>query len=95
MHKRDTVANELIALFAEELHVEVPSAGTDLIAAGLIDSVNFVELLLCLERTFGVFVDMKELELEDFRSVEGIAAFVAQHRPAGSQAPAENATISE
>jgi acyl carrier protein len=65
-------------LFAEQLEVEVPSASTDLIDAGLLDSLKFVELLLYLEQKFGVYVDLNELELDHFRSVQGIAELVAQ-----------------
>jgi methoxymalonate biosynthesis acyl carrier protein len=78
--ERDNLPNELIVLFAEQLAVEVPSASTDLIAAGLLDSVKFVELLLCLEQKFGVYVDLNELELDHFRSVQGIAELVAQRK---------------
>jgi len=76
--ERDNLPNELIALFAEQLEVEVPSASTDLIDAGLLDSLKFVELLLYLEQKFGVCVDLNELELDHFRSVQGIAELVAQ-----------------
>jgi methoxymalonate biosynthesis acyl carrier protein len=80
--ERHGLVNELIALFAEQLAVEIPSASTDLIDAGLLDSAKFVDLLLCLEQRFGVYVDLNELELDCFRSVQGIAALVAQHKAA-------------
>jgi acyl carrier protein len=76
----DVLASEIIALFAEQLEVEVPSATADLIEAGLLDSAKFVELLLCLEDRFGVCVDLNELELDHFRSVQGIAALVVQYK---------------
>lgn len=76
MPQRDDIPNQLIALFAEQLQVEVPSASTDLIEAGLLDSPKFVELLLCLEQTFGVHWDLSELELDHFRSVQRISELV-------------------
>jgi acyl carrier protein len=76
----EDLTNELMALFAEQLAMEVPSASTDLIDAGLLDSVKFVELLLCLEQRFGVCVALDELEIDYFRSVRAIAALVAQHK---------------
>jgi acyl carrier protein len=76
MAKRDDLPNELIALFVEQLQVEVPSASTDLIEAGLLDSPKFVELLLCLEQKFGMRWDLNELELDHFRSVQRISELV-------------------
>ena len=83
MPEPDGLANELIALFAASLAVEVPSASTDLIDAGLLDSAKFVDLLLCLEQKFGVCVDLSELEIDCFRSVHSIAAVVARYQAAG------------
>lgn len=76
MPELDNLPIELTALFAEQLQVEVPSTSTDLIEAGLLDSLKLVELLLCLERKFGVRVDLNELELDHFRSVQQIAEWV-------------------
>ena len=61
------------------LHIEIPS-NTDLIDSGLLDSLMLVNLLLQLEQTFGITVVMDELDLEDFRSVETIAAYVSNAR---------------
>ena len=38
------IADALYRLFAERLHIEVPSADTDLIETGLLDSLRLVEL---------------------------------------------------
>ena len=65
-------------LFAERLDVEVPSPQTDLFESGILDSLRFVELLAALEETFGMRVSVEELEIDDFRSLSRIAAFVAQ-----------------
>lgn len=80
MCNSDGLANEIIALFGEELQVEVPSASEDLIHAGLLDSAKFVDLLLCLEQKYGLSVDLNEIELDYFRSVQRIAALVARFR---------------
>lgn len=57
-----------------ELDVEVD---TDVIGAGLLDSLAFVQLLVSLEEEFGLVVDLAEMELEDFSSVARIARLVA------------------
>src|SRR2546426_8553655 len=72
-----SVQAELADLFDSVLHVEVPSPDTDLVATARLDSVGMVELLLQIEKRFGVRVEMQDLEIDDFRSLAAIAAFVA------------------
>lgn len=83
-------------LFADVLHVDVPSPDTDLIAAGLLDSLGLVELLVQLEEAFAVEVPLDTLDVEDFRSLRSIAAFMLRSGPPPSpsvhQAPAGEAT---
>jgi acyl carrier protein len=69
--------NQLIRLFAEKLHVEVPSVETDLIDTGLVDSLTFVEFLAQLEAGFGVQVSLEDLEIDRFRTISRIARFIA------------------
>jgi len=70
---------QLIALFARDLSVQVPSPETDLLETGRLDSVGMVELLLRLEQRFGVRVALENLEIEHFRSVAAIATFILEH----------------
>jgi acyl carrier protein len=65
-------------LFADVLYVQVPSADTDLIDAGLLDSLGLVELLVRLEETFGVEVPLDSLDIEDFRSLRSIGAYMVR-----------------
>jgi acyl carrier protein len=76
----EAVQAELAAMFAKELHIEVPSPETDLLTEGRLDSVGMVELLLQLEKRFGMRVDMEDLEPDHFRSIAAIAAFIAARR---------------
>jgi methoxymalonate biosynthesis acyl carrier protein len=76
----EAVQAELAAMFAKELHIEVPSPETDLLTEGRLDSVGVVELLLQLEKRFGMRVDMEDLEIDHFRSIAAIAAFIAARR---------------
>jgi acyl carrier protein len=71
---------ELSDLFANMLHVQVPSPDTDLLATGRLDSVGMVELLLQLEKRFGLRVEMQGFEIDHFRSLRAIATFVAERR---------------
>jgi D-alanine--poly(phosphoribitol) ligase subunit 2 len=72
----NTLRERITALFASVLHLEVPSFDTDLFETGVFDSLAFVELLLRLERDFGMSVSVEELEVENFRSIATIAEFV-------------------
>lgn len=72
-------------VFSNALHLEVPSADTDLFDTGVLDSLAFVELLLQLEREFGIKTSVDDLELGNFRSIAHIADFVAARAPASDQ----------
>lgn len=78
-----SLQSELALVFAQVLHVDVPSPDTDLVATGRLDSVRMVELLLQLEVRFGVRMNLEDLEIDHFRSIATIAEFVAAHRPNG------------
>lgn len=75
-----SLAAELAIVFANDLHIDVPTAETDLLATGRLDSVAVVELLLQLEKRFGIQIDMEDLEIDHFRSLATIAAFIAGRR---------------
>jgi acyl carrier protein len=69
--------DQLAQLFREKLHLDVPSVDTDLVETGLLDSLQFVQLVLLLEEDFGMHVSLEDLDIDHFRSVGSIAAFVA------------------
>lgn len=72
-----TVTHEqIIRLLSERVHVEAPSIDTDLMEAGLLDSLTLVELMTSLEEEFGITISFDEIELDNFRSVERIGEFV-------------------
>ncbi len=74
---------ELAAVFAKDLHIDVPTPETDLLATGRLDSIGVVDLLLRLEKRFGLRVDMEDLEADNFRSLAALAAFIAARRNGG------------
>jgi D-alanine--poly(phosphoribitol) ligase subunit 2 len=63
-------------VFSGALHLDVPAFDTDLFDTGVLDSLAFVELLLQLEREFGVTTSVDDLESDNFRSIDNIAEFV-------------------
>jgi len=70
-------------LFRESLNLDIASEQTDLFESGLLDSLALVELLFAIEGEFQIQVALDELDIDNFRTVERISAFVA-----GSQASA-------
>ena len=80
---RDRIVHDLGRLFAGRLHIEIPSADTDLIETGLLDSLRLVELLLYIESDLGWRLPIEDIDLDDLRSVSRIAALIeARSRPA-------------
>jgi D-alanine--poly(phosphoribitol) ligase subunit 2 len=66
-----------LKLFADKLHVEVPSPDVDLVEIGVLDSLGFVTLLMHLEEDFGVAVPIGDLDVEKFRSVARITGYLS------------------
>lgn len=71
-----TAERRIADLFVGKLGLDIPSRQTDLFDTGALDSMAFVELLALLEEEFGIEVSLDDLEIDNFRSVERIAAFV-------------------
>ncbi len=90
MPDTSTLAHQISALFAEKLHLQVPSLDTDLIDTGLVDSLTFVEFLAHLEQEFGVHVSLEDLEIDHFRTIARIARFVATKSQNGTSSAFEN-----
>lgn len=67
-------------LFFEKLHLEVPSVDTDLLEEGILDSLQFVQLLVHVEEEFGIKTSSDDLEIENFRSIRTIAAFIENRK---------------
>jgi methoxymalonate biosynthesis acyl carrier protein len=75
--EHDRIIESLDAMFFEGLQIKVPSPDTDFIETGMVDSLQFVELLLQLEKRFGCRIDIDDIELDDFRTLDSIARLVA------------------
>jgi acyl carrier protein len=73
--QKDTVGR-ITVLLRERMALEVGSAHSDLIDQGVLDSLALVTMLSHLEEEFGVRASGDDLELDNFRSIARIAAFV-------------------
>lgn len=76
MHGRAQRVERITAIFEQRLGIHVPGADTDLFAAGAVDSLSFINLLLQLELEFDLTIPLAHLDLEQFNTVNRIAAYV-------------------
>lgn len=76
--------SRVLKFFLERVHIEIPSTDTDLLETAVLDSLAFVDLLLYMEQEFGIKVSFDDLELDNFRSIEKIAKYVATRNGASS-----------
>jgi len=76
-----TLRADVADLFSERLGLSIPSADADLFETGILDSMSFVELLLQIETVFGLALNLRDIEFENFRSIDAIAAFIAGVTP--------------
>lgn len=60
-------------LNADEVDQEI-----DLFATGMVNSLFAMQLVLFVEKEFGVAVENEDLDLENFKSVNAIGAFVGR-----------------
>lgn len=67
----------LIDVTPDDIDAEAQLIGGDL---GL-DSIDVLELVMMLERDYGIAIDSKELGIKVFASVSALAAHVYENRP--------------
>ena len=80
-----TVANRVAEIFSQNLHLEVPSHDSDLFTAGILDSLQLVELLFQLEEQFGIQISLGDIDLENFRSIDCIALLLVHQNGNGAE----------
>lgn len=71
------LCDQVGTIFRNDLHINPPTIETNLIETGLLDSLAFIDLLVHLEKTFGLKITLENLEIDQFHSIATIAAFVA------------------
>ena len=72
---RDEVPR-LEAIFAERLHMPAPSPDAELLESGLLDSLQFVDLLAAIERAFHVSIPLAELDFDRLTTLAALARLV-------------------
>jgi acyl carrier protein len=72
------VHTEVVNFFSHVLNISVPSPTTDLFKTGILDSQNFIELLLHLERKYDAVVRLDDVDIEDFRCIGKIVNLLCE-----------------
>ena len=80
--EQEQLRREIQALLLDKLSIRVESAEMDLLHTGVLDSVAHVQLLLQLEKHFGLHLPMEALEVDSFLSVANMAELVASSKRA-------------
>lgn len=62
---------------SERAGIDVPTTSTDLLEAGLIDSLALVTLIVALEETFGVQLPLDDFDVDHFRSIDAMSDFLS------------------
>jgi acetoacetyl-CoA synthetase len=83
-----TTREAIERVLSEELNLEPPPPGTDLISSGLLDSLAIVSLLVELEQRLDVQVPLGDLDLDDLRTVERIERLIDSTHPESTRSPA-------
>ena len=74
---RHELRAQVAEVVSERAGIDVPDTSTDLLEAGLIDSLALVTLIVALEETFGVQLPLDDFDVDHFRSVDTMADFLA------------------
>jgi len=72
-----TIQESLLQFFRDQFDIELPSTSTDLIDAGILDSLMVIEVVVFIEEQYSVTTQLDDLDLDNFVTIENMARFVA------------------
>jgi acyl carrier protein len=75
-----TLEKQIADIVRDVLQIEVASPNDDLVATGLFDSLAIVSLIAEIEVVLGYELPLDEFDVDSFRTVGRIAAFVEASR---------------
>lgn len=67
---------EKVTTVLQTVNSDIKNDDTDLLAAGLLDSFDIVNLVSQLEETFGVEIDPADIVPENFRTISAIVGLM-------------------
>jgi D-alanine--poly(phosphoribitol) ligase subunit 2 len=87
------LVEQLGALFADNFHVSVPEPTADLLEEGILDSFQFVELLVQIEKRFGLRIDIAGIDLDDLRTLQRLAGLISRRRSEVAGQPVDELSL--
>ncbi|HET6711043.1 acyl carrier protein [Amycolatopsis sp.] len=79
----EEILAELTGFFATATAGNTPGPDEDYFALGLVNSLLALELVAHIERRYGIEVAVEDLDLDNFRTMNRVTAFVLRKRSAG------------
>ena len=77
------LARKLVETLGLDMEPESVDPAAPLIGAGLgIDSIDTLELVVMIDKDYGVKIDNRAAGVEAFASLNALATYIRQHRPA-------------
>ncbi len=86
------IETQVLDFIREERPDLTIDADTELMEAGVLDSISLIKSIQFMEQTFGLTIPDTDIDPAIFATPRSIAAYIARHRgdtPAASTAPAE------
>jgi acyl carrier protein len=84
MNDTSLLEERILRLLREDMAIDVPSGATDLVEAGHLDSLLLADLLSRLENDLDFRVRIDGLDMDQIRTVAGLASFVGAHLREGA-----------
>jgi methoxymalonate biosynthesis acyl carrier protein len=78
----DGIVDELREFFSRATAGNEPGPDEDYFALGLMNSLMALELISFVEQSFGIAVEVEDLDLDNFRTMNRTAEFVRRKRSA-------------
>jgi acyl carrier protein len=78
MNIHGQITDFIVTGFSDERDLSNLNGADDLIGGGIVDSMGVLQIVTFVEKTFGTRVADDEITLKNFRTIDAIAAFVAQ-----------------
>ncbi|NNH69588.1 acyl carrier protein [Nocardia uniformis] len=82
--QRAELTTELLSYFGTMAESEL-APDDDIFALGLVNSLRALEIVVHVEKNYGISVDVEDLELDNFRSASRAAAFIERKRGGDSR----------
>ena len=79
------LSRKLVETLGLDMAVDAVDPAAPLIGAGLgIDSIDTLELVVMIEKDYGVKIDTRAAGVEAFASLNALAAYIRKRRPASA-----------